>query len=383
MTADPILNLQAEHPPIYVAKPWITWDDRTAVQDALLKSEIALGESVTQFETMFAQKHQVKYASSCNSGTSALILALAGLNIWENDVVLIPAFSMVALSNSVLIRRATPVFIDSDSNNLVGNTSLEQIKRTLVDSHNLPKPKCILLQHTYGEPIDDIEEIANFCRDNNMYLIEDCAEAMNAKINGRSVGTFGDVAIFSFYANKVITSGEGGMVISNNQELIERVNRLKAHCFSHEKHFCHTESAYGLRLPNISCALGLSQLKRLDEILKIRHDLRVLYNIAFSGKAKFKIPDSTVESSWWVMPIVLDTEVQRDHVRKVLAERGVETRTYFVGMNNQSFLKSYVLTGQQFPVSDRLAECGLYLPLYPGLKTNDIEYITRIVLDAV
>lgn len=365
---DPVINTSGKVIP--VARPTLGKEDAEAAAEEVRNNRVALGPKVAEFERDFARAHNFFYASSCNSGTSALILALAALGIRRGDTVLVPAFSMVALSNAVLVRGAFPFYCDSDPESYVGNVNIETIEKAI--SVNGP-PNAIIVQHTYGVPVNDMPLIYELCKDKGISLIEDCAECLGTT----EVGKHGDLSVFSFYGNKIITTGEGGMVCSNKRSLIDAVNSLKAHAFSHERHFNHTAHAYGMRCPNVNCAIGVEQLKKINYFISRRNDLINHYRINIKMH-KINVKQSFPKfASPWVMPILFETEERRDRVREVLAYYGVETRTYFNGMNNQQFLGDYV--SGDFPVSDNLSKCGLYLPLYPSLTTQEADYISTIV----
>lgn len=362
---------------IPVAKPSIDQSDIDAVVLAMQKNEIALGESIIEFEKEFAQSHNLLYGASANSGASSLILALAALPLKENDYILIPNFSMIAIVNACITRKLIPFFCDSDDENIIGNTSLREIKRTINETGI--QPKCIIIQHSYGVVVQDIENIAKYCKENNIYLIEDAAESIYSSINSKSVGSFGDLTIFSMYGNKIITGGECGVVLSNNKDYIDRIYSIRAHAFSRGCHFSHTEWAFGLRLPNISAALVLSQHKRKDEFLKRRYDIRKLYESRLSENFNLHIPIRPQGSVDWIMPIVMNMQNDRDNLRQYLATNYIESRTYFIPLSEQQFLKKYILLNQEFKQSLGLSKVGFYVPLYPSLSNEQVHKICDII----
>ena len=370
MNMDPIWNKEAERV-IPVAAPFIGAEETEAVRDLVASGWISQGHKVAEFEEVFANSHGKKYGSACNSGTTALHLALAACDVTEGDEVVMPDFTMVALANAVLLTGGTPVF--TDVTEPVGNVNLDLIKEKITS-----KTKAVIVVHTYGEPIDDIVEISEYLKSKGIPLIEDCAESHYATHKtGKPVGSFGDLAIFSFYANKNITTGEGGIITTDSGEVKDRLDRVRMHAFTPGRHFCHTERAFGYRMTNMQAAMGIEQHKKAPQFMAYRKTLRLLYESNLKNVDCISIPETTETSGWWIMPIL--AEGHRDNLRKALADNGVETRSYFYPMHSQSFLTKY--SQGQYPVADRLGEIGFYLPLNPGLSLDDANYISQVLVN--
>jgi perosamine synthetase len=374
--SDPILNKDAERF-IPISAPWLDDNESFAIQDCIANNWISQGPKVAKFEQEFAKTHDNLYGSACNSGTTAIHLALKAIGIEKGDEVIIPDFTMVAVANSVLACEAVPVFADAvaavekDGNvlcSLVGNTSLYSIKKCIT-----AKTKAIIVVHTYGEPVEDIQAIADFCKQKNIFLVEDCAESTFARISGKPVGSFGDIATFSFYSNKNITTGEGGMVLTNSAEIKDRLDRIRMHAFTPGMHFNHTERAFGYRMTDLQAAIGLTQLTKASFFMDRRRRYREIYDNRLKDCKKIIIPRTTPESGYWVMPILTNDQVTRDKYREHLANNGIETRTYFFPMSTQVFLKQY--ERNECHVAKFLGKAGFYLPLYPKLSEEDINYI--------
>tara|TARA_Y100000310_G_scaffold300077_1_gene335453 strand:- start:1848 stop:2699 length:852 start_codon:yes stop_codon:yes gene_type:complete len=277
---------------------------------------------------------------------------------------------MVALANAILLTGGTPVF--ADVTEPIGNVNLDLIKEKITD-----KTKAVIVVHTYGEPIDDIIEISEYLKGRGIPLIEDCAESHYATHkSGGVVGSFSELAIFSFYANKNITTGEGGIINTDDKDVKDRLDRVRMHAFTPGRHFCHTERAFGYRMTNMQAAMGIEQHKKSAEFMSYRKDLRQRYESNLKDVGCISIPETTETSGWWIMPIL--AEGHRDGLRKALADNGVETRSFFYPMHSQSFLTKY--KDGEYPVSDRLGEIGFYLPLNPNLDFGEVDYISDIVV---
>jgi perosamine synthetase len=367
---DPILNKDAERF-IWVAQPSLGDEERDALAQCAIDKWISQGPKVAAFEDGVAKTCGKKYGSACNSGTTALHLALHVADVTAGDDVVIPNMTMVALANAVLLSRANPVFCDSDPNSDVGNISLAKIKEVITS-----KTKAVIVVHTYGEPVTDIQDIVDYCEKRGVKVIEDCAESQYAELDdGMPVGSFAELAILSFYSNKNITTGEGGMVLTDSKEVKERLDRVRMHAFTPGQHFCHTERAFGYRMTDMQASIGLEQLKKADRFMRRRKEIRAMYEKGLkSTHMRFAKRSGTLSRSGaWVMPILANSEEQRDKIRQHIADHGIDSRTYFQPMNEQVFLTGW--SSQDYPVASNLARCGFYVPLYPLLSDEDVNYI--------
>lgn len=367
MANDPIINTRAKRA-IPVARPSVGWREAIAVARTVASGWISQGRKVAEFEEKFAASHGRVYGSACSSGTTALMLALRAAGVGPGDAVLCPTFTMVAVPNSIVTVGAVPVFYDSSD--YVGNTSLAKIARKHRTDMSI---KAVIVAHCYGEVCDDMAAIADWCRAHELVLIEDCAEVHYAA----GAGKYGDLVCWSFYANKNITTGEGGMVTTNSASTKDKLDRIRMHAFTPGRHFWHTEHAYGVRMTEMQAAIGLVQMSRAPDFMGKRRMLRALYQLMLEDVSVL-IPATSSRSAWWVMPIVLPTEDDRDSLRAWLAEAGIETRTYFQPMHLQSHLRQYVECGD-LSHSEGLGECGLYLPMYPAMAYADVVYVCRAV----
>lgn len=372
---DPVLNKNADRL-IWVAEPDIGKEEMQALVKCVTDDWISQGPRVAEFEEGVAKTCNKKYGSACNSGTTALHLALHVADVVKGDDVVIPNLTMVALANAVLLAEANPVFCDSDPNSDVGNISLDKIKEVIT-----PKTKAVIVVHTYGEPVNDIKEIVAYCNEKGIKVIEDCAESHFAMLDGEPVGSFADLAIFSFYSNKNITTGEGGMVVTDCKDVKDRLDRVRMHAFTPGQHFCHTERAFGYRMTDMQATIGIEQLKKADCFMKIRREMRLFYESSiFVEDQSVWVADRSVpvdDSGVWVMPLLTNCEQTRDDLRQFIANYGIDSRTYFQPMNEQKHLQKF--STREYPVSKDLARCGLYVPLYPKLSLTDLNYIIDVI----
>jgi len=370
---DPVLNKTADKL-IPISEPWLGRQEALALTETIKDNWISQGPKVKEFEAAIAKVTHKTYGSACNSGTTALHLALHVCDVGPGDEVIIPDLTMIALANAVLLTGATPVFVDSNYKSEVGNLGLDNISRAITN-----KTKAVIVVHTYGEPVQDIKAIKDHCSRLSIKLIEDCAEALFGRLDNQCLGSFGHLSVFSFYSNKNITTGEGGMVTTDSLEVKERLDRVRMHAFTPGKHFCHTERAFGYRMTDMQAAIGLAQLGRASEFMFRRKEIRQMYDEAINrdqiGLGFFKVPPTTDSSAYWVMPLCTYLPRTRDKLREHLAYHGIDTRTYFQPMHKQVFLKKYANPNDGYLWSRYLADRGLYIPLYPKLKDEDINYI--------
>lgn len=373
---DPVLNENSSRL-VWIAEPDIGPLEAKELSKTVKEGWISQGKRVQKFEGLVSKSCGKEYGSACNSGTTALHLALHVLDVGPGDEVIIPNLTMIALANAVLLTGATPVFADSDANSEVGNVSLYTIVPHVTD-----KTKAVIVVHTYGEPAIDTAAIKQFCKNKNIKLIEDCAEAHFASLNLNPhipTGKYGDLSVFSFYSNKNITTGEGGMVCTDDLSIKNRLDRVRMHAFTPGKHFCHTERAFGYRMTDMQAAIGIAQMGRASYMMRKRRDYRILYKErTINNDLKIARHSLSIDHSGvWVLPIVTRSLEVRDKARSFFAENGVDTRTYFQPMHNQSFLKEFA-KGNSYPVSSSLGDRGFYLPLYPKMTLEDIHYISDL-----
>lgn len=368
--ADPTVNMNAAKR-VPVARPSICDVEANAVRDALLSGWVSGGPAVERFENDFAALIGKRFGVSCGSGTQALHLALIAAGVGPGDEVILPTLTMIACANAVLYCGATPVFVDSREGD--GNADERWLEDCRIAN---ARTKAVIAVHLYGVPC---EAFLAGCRKHipHAVVIEDCAEAHFASASGRPVGSLGNLSCWSFYGNKQITTGEGGIVCCNDEQTANRLRSLRAHAFSPDTHFHHQELAFGYRMTEMQGALGLAQLSRRHEFIARRKAIAHRYIDHLKGISWLRITDRTFESSWWVFPVVCANPTLKDKLRSALADAGVETRSFFYPMHKQNHLMRYAT--HQYPVADVLGARGLYLPLYFDMTDDDVDYVCQIV----
>jgi perosamine synthetase len=337
------------------------------------------GSYVAEFEREFAKYLGVPHAVTTTSGTTALHLALVAAGIGPGDEVIIPSFTMIASAFAVCYTGAKPVFVDSDITNWNIDPSLVAAKVT-------KKTKAIMPVHVYGHACD-MDELQKIADAHGLLVIEDAAEAIGSYYKGRKCGAIGDINCFSLFANKLITTGEGGMVVARDDRFIERLRYYKNLCFPLDgsRRYVHDEIGFNYRMPNVLAAIGLAQLERADFYLECRRSNAVRYNALLKGQRGITIPPEApwTSSSYWMYSILIgdDFGMGRDEVMKRLKSAGIETRSFFVSMHRQPALAKYGCdVSGQYPVTDELARTGLYLPSTSGLSDAQIARIVKELL---
>ncbi len=357
---------------IPVSKPYIPENAYRYLKECLdtgwLSSQ---GPFVERFEDAFAKYHTMRHAISTTSGTTAIHLALAAAGITDCDEVIVPAFTMIAPVFAILYTSATPVLIDSDIDTWTINTKLIEKKIT-------KKTKAIIAVHIYGHPVD-MSPVHALAKKYNLIVIEDAAEGLGALYKNKKAGTLSDIGCFSFYANKLITTGEGGMVVTNNDDYAKKIRSLKDMAHSSEKRFVHTELAYNYRFTNLQAAVGLAYLEKIDEYNEKKRSVARHYSELLKENSLITCPveKSWAQSSFWMYGILIDTKrISKLKFMKLLSEKGIETRDFFISMHRQpALIDRGLFHREKYPVADKIAEQGLYLPSGPNIQPEEIEYI--------
>ena len=365
---------------IPVFEPIIGEEEINAVVGALRRGEISgtFGKSITDFERAFADYCGCKFGIAVTSGTTALHLAVAAAGIGPGDEVLVSSCTNIATALAVFHNGATTVPVDTED--VTWNLNLNLIE-TLIT----PKTKAIIPVHLYGHPVD-MDALMKIAKRHNLIVIEDCAECHGAKCRGRMTGSFGDMGCFSFYANKVITTGEGGMVVTNHKGMAERLRLLRNLGFTKPR-FWHEVAGYNFRMTGYQAAMGLIQLRKIDQIISEKRRVAQAYTRHLQGISGLQL---SVELGWafnvyWMYAVVVKPEfgMTRDELEKALGADGIETRTFFCPMNQQPFLKSQSgFREVPCPVADRLWETGLYLPSTWNLTDAVIRRIADSIRNA-
>ena len=360
---------------IPVAKPFFNGNEKKYVADCMESGWISsAGKYIELFEKGFAEFCGVKHAVACCNGTVALHLALVALGVEPGDEVIVPTLTFVATPNAVTYCGAKPVFVDSEIK--TWNLDPRQVE-TKITEHT----KGIIAVHLYGHPakMDELKEIA---RRHNIFLLEDAAEAHGAKCDGKIIGSIGDAAAFSFYANKIITTGEGGMFVTDDNNLAKRARLLRGQGMDPNRRYWHPVVGYNYRMMNLPAAIGLAQLEIVGQQIESRAHIAQLYHERlkkFSGIV-FQTEQAWAQHVYWMFSVILDPEVweSRDVIMEKLAEHGIETRPVFYPAHS---MPPYIdsVKGETFPVAEYLSGNGISLPTWAGLSEKEINYVCEIL----
>ena len=357
---------------IPVCEPTLAGNEEKYVVECVRTNWISsAGKFIPRFEKMFAEFCGTRHAVACTSGTSALQLALYTLGITEGDEVIVPTFTMIATANTVRHCGATPVFVDTEPRTW-------NIDPARIESAITPRTKAIVPVHTYGHPAD-MDAILAIARRHGLLVVEDAAESHGATIGGRRTGGMGECGCFSFYANKIITTGEGGMITTNDADLAAKARNIRDHAFSAERHFWHRAIGHNFRMTNLQAAVGVAQMERIDWLVQRRIDNARLYDARLRDAPGLTLPPATpgVKNVYWMYSLLIDSArfgATRDQVRQHLADHAIETRTFFIPMHLQPVYYRPEYRGQ-FPVAERLCRDGLYLPSSGSLTEDQIDYV--------
>lgn len=331
----------------------------------------ARGRFVGEFERQFAARSDVRHALAACNGTAALHLAVAGLGIGPGDEVIVPTLTYVASANAIIYAGAVPVFADCDARTW-------QIDPARIAECITPKTKAIMVVHIYGQ-MCDMDPILDLARRHKLLVIEDCAEAFGSSYRGRPAGSFGDISAFSFFGNKTITTGEGGMVVSNDDDLIDRCRRLRGQGLATGREYWHDLIGYNYRMSNVAAAIGLAQLERADELLSAKRALAERYFQRLSHlPLDFHREEKDTVHSYWMVSALARNEGERDRLRAHLAKAGVETRPVFHPVHTMG-LHENRLKGRT--VAAELAARGLNLPSWPDIDDDAFELVCRSVAE--
>lgn len=359
---------------ISIANPVFNGNEKKYLDECIDTGWISsAGRFVTEFEKSFAQFCGTKYALTCANGTVSLHLSLIALGIGKDDEVIIPTLTYIATANTVKYCGATPVFVDSEMD--TWNVDPSKIEEKVTS-----KTKAIMVAHLYGQStnMDPILEIA---KKHNLYVIEDAAEAHGATYNGKKVGSMGDVGSFSFFGNKIITTGEGGMIVTDNKELYEKMKFLRSQGMDPNKRYWHTVIAYNYRMTNMQAAVGLAQLENIEWHLSERKRVSGLYK-KYLGELKeyIEIPK---EMDWgkhvyWMYSIILkeNIKIERDLFMDNMEKNGIEMRPLFYPMHT---MPPYYEENGDYPVANYLGSRGINLPTHSLLTEEDIKFIVSSI----
>jgi perosamine synthetase len=355
--------------PVY--QPTLAGNEKKYVNECLDSTWISSkGKFVNEFEQTFASFIGAEYATGVCNGTVAIHLALVALGIGLEDEVIVPTFTYIASANPILQVGATPVFVDSLAD--TWQMSPEDIRKKIT-----PKTKAIMVVHLYGHPcaMDDIMAIA---KEHNLFVIEDCAEAIGTTYKGKHVGTFGDVATFSFFGNKTITCGEGGMATTNDATLHDRLVHFKGQGLAKYREYWHDTIGFNYRMTNIQAAIGLAQLEQVQTFLAQKQQIAQWYQAGLQGLPVtfHKAVGEGVFHSYWMCSILVEKAPVRDELRAFLKATGVETRPTFYPVHTMPvYANKYI----KHPVAEDIASRGMNLPSYPVLTQENVNDICQTI----
>ena len=365
---------------IPVSEPLLDGNEKQYVLDCVETNWISsMGRYIPEFETSFARYCRARHGIACSSGTTAIHLALAALGIGWGDEVIIPSFTLIVSANMVILTGAKPVLVDVDPKTWC--LDADKIEEKITE-----RTKAIMAVHMYGHPcnMDRINEIA---RRHNLAVIEDAAEAHGAECRGRKVGAIGDLGCFSFYSNKNITTGEGGMVVTNDDELATRCRLLRNQGFE-EPRFVHRIVGFNYRMTNIQAAIGMAQCERIEQKIERKREIARTYTDLLKDQGDLVLPheEAWAKNVYWMYGVLLNDSFakSKDAVMREMKEKGVETRSFFCPMHMQPVFQGsdprYPDVSGAYPVSEDLWQRGLYLPTGLSLTKEQQEEVVSKLL---
>lgn len=366
---------------IPLSAPDIEQAEIDAVVAVLRSGRLSLGKKLEEFEAGFASYTGAPHAAAVSSGTAALHLAIRALGIGEGDEVILPSFTFIACANALCYERVSPVFADIDPRTL--NLDPERVEAAIT-----PRTRAILVVHTFGVPAE-MNKIMQIARRRGLHVVEDACEALGAELDGKKVGTLGDVGVFAFYPNKQITTGEGGMAVTQNLQIAERIRSLRNHgrAASGEP-FDYGEVGYNYRLSELHCALGVEQLKRVEEIITLREAVASGYHKRLQQLRSLQLPLAELPGrriSWFVYVVRLAegvTAAQRDAIIGKLALRGIEAGRYFAPIHLQPAFRNMPRRGP-LPITESIAGRTLALPFFNRMTNSQLDAVCEALSESL
>jgi perosamine synthetase len=363
-------------PFIPVAAPTFDGNEKAYVLDCLDSTWISsTGKYLDRFESAFAEFCGVKHAVACSNGTTALHLALAALGVGPGDEVIVPTLTFVATANTVTYCGAQPVFVDAEPDTWTIDAAAIEAKIT-------PRTKGIIVVHLFGHPAD-MEPIKALARRHGLFVLEDAAQAHGAEYRGRRAGSLGDIATFSFFGNKIVTTGEGGMVVTDDDATAGRMRLLRTHGMDPHRRYWHPVIGYNYRMTNIAAAIGLAQLERVDWQLERRRQLAAWYReeLEESDAVTPQAERKWARHVWWMFSVLIGEDTaDRDDVMDSMRQRGIETRPIVHPLHTLPPYRAATL-GQAFPVAESIARRGINLPTWAGLTREQVRRVCETLLE--
>ena len=363
---------------IQVSKPDITQKEIDAVVEVLQSNVLSIGPKIKEFEKNIAKYVGTKHAIGVNSGTSGLHLLIKAMGISNGDEVITTPFSFVSSTNCFLFEGAKPVFVDIDPKTL--NIDNKKIEEKITD-----KTKMILPVDIFGQPVN-IKEIMDIAKKHNLKVIEDSCEALGSEYDGIKTGAIADGGIFAFYPNKQITTAEGGMIVTNDDEIAETCRSLRSQGRAITGDWLHhSQLGYNYRLSELHSALGIVQLERIEEILLKREKVADFYNSRLKDVECLSIPyidENVNKMSWFVYVVVFNEEIDRDRVMELLNEKNIGSKPYFTPIHLQPYMKEkFGFKEGDFPVTERISNSSLALPFYTNMEESEVDVVCDTLID--
>jgi len=370
------------HDPIPVNTPLLSGKEKEYLIECIDTGWISSeGPFVKKFEAQFSSYVDRKYGIAVANGSGALDCAIAALNLDEGSEVIMPTFTIISCALSILRNDLIPVLVDSDP--YTWNMDVDQIEAKIT-----PKTKAIMAVHIYGLPVD-MDPILALAQKYNLKIIEDAAQAIGQTYKGKPCGSLGDISCFSFYPNKHITTGEGGMIVTNNDKLAERSQSFRNLCFKPEKRFEHEEMGWNYRMTNLQAALGLAQLEKIDEHIEKKYQLGKAYNKLLNNCPHIQLPckkTNYAENIYWVYGLVLKetTKISAKECIKKLGDSKIGTRPFFWNLHEQPvFKKQGLFIKETYPNAEHIARNGFYLPSGLALTEDELKIVSLNIHKAI
>lgn len=363
---------------IPVSKPLLNGNEKKylkmCIDSGWISSE---GPFVKEFEYEFSKRIGRKYGIAVSSGTAALDTAVKAVKLKKNDEIILPTFTIISCAAAIVRTGATPVLVDCDP--LTFNMDAKQVERKITK-----RTKAIMVVHIYGLPVD-VDPILDLARKYDLIIIEDAAEMHGQKYKNKECGSFGDISVFSFYPNKVITTGEGGMVLTDDKRLFEECKKIRNLYFDKERRYIHEDIGWNFRMSNIQAAVGLAQLEQIDKFVLRKKRIGKLYTELLKNFNSLQLPVSKTDYSenvYWVYPVVLKEGLGFDATEAMrrLLNKNIGTRHFFWPMHLQPvFQKMGLFKNEIYPVSEKISKFGFYIPCGLAITDDQIERVVKVI----